>query len=109
MLSKIFRLNLREQKEFFSKCSKLHTPYFSFFYLKSEEFQTTVIVPKKVCNLATERNAVKRIYRAALQLILPKIKNRKLQLVIVVHNSGTKTSVSELSEQLQKNVQKIRI
>jgi ribonuclease P protein component len=108
VLSKIFRLNLREQEEFFSRCSKKHTPYFSFFYQTADQFQTTVIVSKKVCHLATERNAVKRKFRAALQQILPKINQVGIQLAIVVHAKGTTLSVSQIAEQLHKNVQKIR-
>ena len=109
MLSKIFRLNLREQEDFFLRCSKKHTPYFSLFYLNSDQFQTTVIVSKKVCNLATHRNAVKRKFRAALQNILPEIKTTGLKIVIVVHEKGTHLTVSQLAQQLQKNVQKIKL
>ena len=109
MLSKIFRLNLREQEDFFTRCSKKHTPYFSLFYIQADQFQTTVIVSKKVCKLATQRNAVKRKFRAALQNILPEIKNTGLKIVIVVHEKGTHLTVFQLTQQLQKNVQKIRI
>lgn len=109
MLSKIFRLNLREQVDFFTRCFKKHTPYFSLFYLKSDQFQTTVIVSKKICSLATHRNAVKRKFRAALQNILPKIKTTRLKIVIVVHEKGTHLTVSELTQKLQKDVQKISI
>lgn len=109
MLTKQFRFNLREETDFFDKCKKVHSPYFSFFYKPSENFQVTIIVSKKVLKLATKRNSTKRIYRQAIQSNLDNLIKFKIKLVIVVHTQGTMLSVSEIAQQIEKNVQKIRI
>lgn len=109
MLKKQFRLQLREETNFFLHCKKKHTPYFSLFYKQSPSFQATVIVSKKVCSLATRRNAVKRKFRSALQELLKDLEVLKIKVVIVVHEKGSELSVSEIVQQIKHNVQKIRI
>lgn len=109
MLNKQFRLDLRKEKDFFLNCKKLHTPYFSFFYLPSDSFQTTVIVSKKVALKATQRNQIKRKFRGAAKVLLNDLTNFKIKVAIIVHPRGTKLSISEIAEQIIKNVQKIRI
>lgn len=109
MLNKQFRLDLRKEKDFFLNCKKVHTPYFSFFYQTSENFQSTVIVSKKVQKLATQRSATKRKFRGALKVLLNDLTKFKIKLAIIVHPRGTELSVSEIAEQIIKNVQKIRI
>ncbi len=109
MLNKQFRLNLHEEIDFFSSCKKVHTPYFSLFYKESETFQATVIVTKKTFVLSTKRNALKRRFRSAVQSLLNDLTKLKIKLAIVVHVKGAELSVSEIAQQIEKNVQKIRI
>lgn len=109
MLNKQFKLDLRKENDFFLNCKKVHTPYFSFFYLPSNNFQATVIVSKKVVLLATKRNEIKRKFRNALKFLLNDLIKFKIKLAIIVHPRGTKLSKSEIAEQIIKNVQKIRI
>lgn len=109
MLSKKFRLNLREQTDFFEKCKKVHSPYFSFFYLPAEAFEATVIVSKRVASLATQRNIIKRKFRAAIAENLKILSELKINLVVVVHERSSQLSVSEIAQQIETNVQKIRI
>lgn len=109
MLSRQFRLNLREEKEFFLNCKKIHTPFFSFFYKPSESFKSTVIVSKKNFGLATKRSSVKRKFRSALQNILEDLIKFKINLAVVVYEKGAELSSSQISQQIKTNVQKIRI
>lgn len=109
MLNRQFRLNLREENEFFLNCKKIHTPYFSFFYKPSETFKATVIVSKKNFGLATKRSVVKRKFRSALASILEDLIKFEINLAVVVHEKGAELSVSQISQQIKKNVQKIRI
>lgn len=109
MLNKQFRLQLREESDFFSSSRKLHTPYFSLFYTESESFQATIIVTKKTFLLATKRNAMKRKFRSALQSLLEKLTQVKIKVAIVAHLKSAELSVSEIAQQIEKNVQKIRI
>ena len=109
MLNKQFRLQLREETDFFSSSKKLHTPYFSLFYTESANFQATIIVTKKTFLLATKRNALKRKFRSALQSILENLAKLKIKVAIVVHAKSAELSVSEIAQQIEKNVQKIRI
>ncbi len=109
MLNKQFRLQLREETDFFSSSKKIHTPYFSLFYTKSESFQATIIVTKKTFLLATKRNALKRKFRSALQSLLNKLIQLKIKVAIVVHIKSAELSVSEIAQQIENNVQKIRI
>ena len=109
MLQKQFRLNLRDQEDFFSNCKKIHTQYCSFFYNNSEKFQTTVIVSKKVCLLATQRNQVKRKYLNSIQNLLSDLEKLKISLVIVVHKPGIDLSVAQITQHIKKNEQKTRI
>lgn len=109
MLNKQFRLNLRKELDFFSHCKKTHTPYFSFFYQTSDQFQATVVVPKKTCALATKRNAVKRRFRSALQENLPELQLLKIKLLLIVHEKGSRLTVSEISQQILENAKKFRI
>lgn len=109
MLSKQFRLNLRKETDFFSSCKKVHTPYFSLFYKESESFLVTVIVTKKTVVLSTKRNALKRKFRSAIQSLLDDLIKLKIKVTIVVHVKSAELSVSEIAQQIEKNVQKIRI
>lgn len=109
MLSKQFRLNLRKEKDFFDNCKKVHTPYFSLFYISGDSFQTAIIVSKKIAKLATQRNNIKRKFRTAVSQKLDFLSKFKTKLVIVVNKKGTLLSVSEISQHLEKNAQKIRI
>ena len=109
MLSKQIRLNLREETDFFSSCKRFHTPYFSLFYKESETFQATIIVTKKTAVLTTRRNAIKRKFRSAVHSILNNLTKLKIKLAVVVHAKSTDLSVSEIGQQLEINVQKLRI
>ena len=109
MLSKQFRLNLRKESDFFQKCKKAHTPYFSFFFVPSNEFKATVIVSKKIATKASQRNAIKRKFRSAVTANLDFLTKLKINLAIVVHEKGADLSVSEITQQIQENAEKIRI
>lgn len=109
MLKKQFQLNLREQEDFFSRSKKQHFPQFSFYFTPADSFQATVIVPKKVKKLATERNTVKRKYRAALQNSLSELESLKLKVAVVVHPRGADLSTEEITQLIQTNAEKIRL
>jgi ribonuclease P protein component len=109
VLKKQFRLSLRHEKDFFSNCKKVHTPYFSFFYKPSETFLVTVVVSKKVALKATARNAIKRKFNSILENLLITLITLKIKLVIVVHQKSVDLSVNEIAQQIENNVQKIRI
>lgn len=109
MLNRQWRLDLRTETDFFSQCKKVHTPYFSLFYTPSDTFQAVVIVTKKVCALATQRNTVKRRFKSALQNLLVKLSGLKIKIAIVVHAKGVSLSVPEIAQHIENNVQKIRI
>ncbi|GIK84491.1 MAG: hypothetical protein BroJett025_11130 [Patescibacteria group bacterium] len=100
---------MRQETDFFLHCKKVHSPYFSLFYTESEQFQITVVVSKKICKLATQRNAVKRRYTSALQDLLEELRQLKIKVAIVVHEKGISLSVAEIAQHIKINVQKIRI
>lgn len=109
MLKKQFRLNLRNEAGFFLNCKKIHNPQFSFLYLPGETFKATIVVSKKVSSLATKRNAVKRKFSQALQELLKDFEKTNIKLVIVVHGKSLELSLEQIVQQINKNVQKIRI
>lgn len=62
MQSKIHRLHLRSQRDFFQSSSKVYTPSVQWFVGKETQSTFTVacIVPKAIVKKATERNSLKR-------------------------------------------------
>lgn len=70
MLPKRLQFALRRDADFFSRAERRSTEYFTLFYTPTpspeDGLQAAVIVPKKVCVKATQRNAVKRIMSSVL-------------------------------------------
>lgn len=67
MLPKDHRLDLRKERDFFSKAQRQHTQNLSFFWIQTKNQQkATVIVTKKSSLLATKRSALKRITREVI-------------------------------------------
>lgn len=70
MLPKQYSFNLRRERGFFDKAQKVFSRYFTLFYIPSESFGMTIVVPKKRVSLATKRNALKRKIAATAQVVI---------------------------------------
>lgn len=105
MLPKKNRLDLRNTEGFFENCQKIHLQEFSIYLKENQvkETQATVIVSKKTEKLATNRSRIKRIYRAALQSFVSDTQLQK-QIVIIVHKSGKKLTVEQITTKLKTHV-----
>jgi ribonuclease P protein component len=87
MLPRQMKLDLRSKKDFFKTCKKKHSQFFSFFYKKNnqEGLKVSVIVPKKLLNLATKRIEVKRKVNNCLGKLSLEQKNKNIDLALVVN------------------------
>lgn len=70
MLARQIRFDLRHHPHFFQQASYLNGKFSRAWFIKAPEFKASVVVGKKVSVLATDRNALKRKFHAALQTYL---------------------------------------
>lgn len=85
MLPKDHRLDLRKEREFFTKAQRQHTQNLSFFWIQTKNQQkATIIVTKKSSLLATKRNALKRIAREVIARDFKKNPTCYFDIVVVI-------------------------
>ncbi|MCB9813478.1 MAG: ribonuclease P protein component [Pseudomonadales bacterium] len=117
MLPKSLKLDLRSDKSFFFNCKKKHSRYFSLFYKKNNELglKIAIIVPKKLVNLATKRNKIKRIFSSSINLILEdkniklELFKKSLDLALVVNKGGLEIQKVKLAEIIKGSLIEIEI
>jgi ribonuclease P protein component len=107
VLSKYYKLNLRKYQGFFAKSKKIHSEYFSLFFIKSDLTKVIVIIPKKAIKSAVERNNLKRKYYSVIENNWDYFEKSKLSLAIVVHNKGNFLDKNQIFNQIKTHVQKI--
>lgn len=104
MLPKKNRLQLREHLDFFKRAQKSHTKHFVIFSEKNSivEPRFAVIVPAKKVSLAVDRNATKRIVRAALAKCVGKNTLIAVDIVVYCKRSLAGKSVEKIAQEIQK-------
>lgn len=107
MLPKQHRLDLREEKDFFSTARRIQTPFFRIFVQKYTGLsQATVIVPKTASLNAVKRILLKRKFRSAL---LPVVRNNNGFLIaVVVYEKALSLQVAEISRIINKKLEAIK-
>lgn len=103
MIPKIFRLNLRTNKDFFINSKRYYADNFIVFYCPTsleKQSQLTVVVPKKQVKKRVNRSKVKRqVYAAALPLL---VKSKGLEVVLVAKRNISRVSFSEIADGISK-------
>lgn len=110
MLSKQQKLDLRNTKNFFLDCKKKNTPLFSLFYQKNNErgLKIAVIVPKKTIKLASQRNDLKRFFYSLCEDLSETVKNKNLNLVIIINRNPPESKKKQLSSLLESSLIEIK-
>ena len=110
MLPKQYAFNLRQEKSFFSKANRIFSRYFTLFFIPSDHFGVTVVVPKKAARLATKRNWLKRQVKAAMILVLEKIvpDTASFFVVIVAKSAAVTARTEDLYRELFLAVKKLK-
>ncbi|NCO11913.1 MAG: ribonuclease P protein component [Candidatus Pacebacteria bacterium CG_4_10_14_3_um_filter_34_15] len=111
MLSKQFKLDLRSDKNFFYNCKKKHLQEFSVFYKKhtKDGLKIAIIVPKKTVKLATDRNRIKRIFYSVIEKLPEGIKNKNINVVIVVNKADIKEKDLNLIKTIEGSLVEITV
>jgi ribonuclease P protein component len=95
------RFSQRITSSFFDQATRQHNRYFRAFIVPApKDLSLAVIVPKKTVRLATDRNALRRRFKAALTPLLSHLPAQ--QLVIVPFAASQELSVSALTEEISK-------
>ena len=98
-----YRLNLRQQPNFFIHAKRYYADFFTMFYKQTTNdclSQLAVVVPKKIIKKRVVRSKIKRrIYHAAL----PSLENKLgLSLVFVVKKNFLKLKFEEVVIEIEK-------
>jgi len=111
MLSKQFKFNLRNDVNFFLNCKKKHLQEFSVFYKKNigEGLKIAIIVPKRTVKLATDRNRTKRIFYSVIEKLSSNIKNKNLNVVIVVNKGNIRNKDLNLVKIIEGSLVEITV
>jgi ribonuclease P protein component len=106
MIPQQYKLRLRAQKDFFEHAQKLRARNFSVFYQENQHgLQLTVLVPKRVIALATERNRIKRRIYQELQKNIVTLEKMTLSLVLVLQQ---KIVEQELEKSIHSIIETIK-
>lgn len=98
MLPRLYRLKLRTKESFFKNSSRVQTPNVRWFVHKTDSQSATaaVVVPKSVEPLATRRNRIKRVLKAAL---LPLLQDKSgISLVGIVKKNSTQRQINHYED-----------
>lgn len=105
MLPKHLRLPLRKSGTFFATAQRIGHQWFTCWYRhEGDQFQVSIVVGKKVSQLAVDRNSLKRRMRIILQHVAPP---NGLKTVFVMKRASLSTPTPELAEAVQKTLDQI--
>jgi ribonuclease P protein component len=104
MLPKSQRLVLRQEKAFFQRAKRTFFPGFGFYFLPGEKVAISVVVPKKVSNKSTVRNALKRQVYQELSPTLSGL--QPIKLVIYLQKILTPEDLQRIVREIHKLFQK---
>jgi len=107
MLVKKNKYPLRKDKEFFSQAKRIDSPLFTIWFKTSnKQFQSMVLVGKKVSKSAVVRNGIKRKMYKALSNEVGE--SPKLIVVFGVKKSILKADDNQVILEIQKSLQKCK-
>ena len=109
MLPKQYAFNLRHEKNFFSKARRIFSRYCTLFYIPSDHFGVTVVVPKKAARLATKRNWLKRQIKAAAIRVITALEeaNTSFFVVLVAKSAAVAAPREDLFKELFSSLKKV--
>ncbi len=100
MLKKKERLTKKEFDRFFSLGKRLHSPFFTIVYTKSDNFHGAVVVGKKVFKNAVDRNLLRRrLYNSLYKL--SRADNLKGVYIILSKPQAAKMSFFDLYQEMK--------
>ena len=107
MVPQRYRLQLRNQPDFFTQAHKWFSPLFTVFFKVAAEPQVATIVPLKATATHVEKNRTKRRVDAIWQQLL---KDGVVagHLALVVKRKGVEASSKELQQELRRLLTKNR-
>lgn len=106
MLSASQRLQLRRTLPFYTFAHKAHSATFSVYWNVEPTLansQATVVVPKKVLKLATQRNRLKRVVRALLSSLLSDLP-KNVQIVVLARRPELGGQLAQLKQTIETKI-----
>ncbi|HYD34869.1 MAG TPA: ribonuclease P protein component [Vitreimonas sp.] len=107
MVPRQYRLQLRQQPDFFNRSQRVFSSLFTLFYVPADRPAVATIVPRKNTQTQVERNTLKRrlaqIWTDLLQADLV-----NCQVVISLKPAATKVDGATLKSELLKSLAKIK-
>jgi len=98
MLERSRKFPLRLHSDFFITAQKNRRAHFVVWYIPAQKTQVSVIVGKKVCAKATDRNAQKRKMYTIVEKKWPDLPIASL--VVVLYSSAVKIPTQDLEQEL---------
>ena len=101
MFPRKYKLILRKLPGFFEQAHRIQSGSVSVFFSPTVATSTklVVIVPKRVAQKSTARNAIKRAFYQAASLWLEKLESFQVHVVLVVQRPVALEQVTQITQQ----------